>query len=56
MHTQSIEGFWSILKKKLRSKGTNYKNIEGYFGEFLYRKMINNNVFENMIINIKNIY
>ena len=27
-NTQSIEGFWSVIKRKLRKKGTNHGNFE----------------------------
>ena len=39
-HTQNIEAFWSVLKRKLRRHGgTTYGcNFESYFGEFLFRR------------------
>lgn len=39
VHTQSIEGFWSYLKSKLRQRGTNKgNNLDSYFAEILYRR------------------
>ena len=39
IHTQKIEGLWSVLKRWLRSKGTNRKkHLDEYFVEFIYRK------------------
>lgn len=39
-HTQSIEAFWSVLKRKLRIKGgTNYvNNIENLMGDIHYKR------------------
>jgi hypothetical protein len=39
VHTQSVEGFWSVLKRKMRQRGTHKgENLDSYFFEFLYRK------------------
>lgn len=50
-HTQTIEGFWSLLKRKLRvTGGTRYgSSIESYFGDFLYRRGTTENIFEKFI-------
>ena len=53
VHTQNIEGFWSVLKRCLRRKGTNFKgSIEEYFGEILYRKKYGNSCFSSFIEHI----
>jgi hypothetical protein len=39
IHTQNIEGTWSVLKRFLRTKGTNRgRHIQEYIQEFLYKK------------------
>ena len=60
IHTQSIEAFWSVLKRKLRKKGTNKgKELDMYFGEFLYRRQLGENddyIFDCFINDIVNLY
>ena len=57
-HTQNIEAFWSLHKRKLRLRGgTNYRNnIEYYFGEHLYRNLHKFDLFEVMIDRIANYF
>ena len=39
IHTQNIEAFWSVWKRCMRKRGTNYKSsIETYFIEHMYLK------------------
>uniref|UniRef100_A0A0N4ZAA3 DDE_Tnp_IS1595 domain-containing protein n=1 Tax=Parastrongyloides trichosuri TaxID=131310 RepID=A0A0N4ZAA3_PARTI len=37
IHTQNIENLWSILKRFLRKKGTNRKEIMSYINEFAFK-------------------
>lgn len=49
-HTQNIEAFWSVLKRKLRKRGTNFKtSIKDHFGEQILRKKFGKNMFEKFI-------
>ncbi|MEN2500739.1 MAG: hypothetical protein MHMPM18_005195 [Marteilia pararefringens] len=39
IHTQNIEGLWSLLKRFMRRRGLNRRsNIEKYLAEFVFRK------------------
>ena len=57
-HTQTIKGLWSILKRKLRIKGTNHgKKIGYYIAEILYRRKYgenDDNLFNNFIQDLIN--
>ena len=51
-NTQSIEAFWSIIKKNLRKRGTNLGNFEDVqmkIKENLFKKKYRENLFEIMI-------
>lgn len=37
VHTQNIENLWSVLKRFLRKKGTNRKEIVSYINEFAFK-------------------
>lgn len=53
VHTQTIEAFWSVIKRKLRKRGTNHGSGIGYLiGELLYRRKfgINDDEFFNSFI------
>lgn len=55
-HTQSIESFWSLLKRKIRQKGTNHgNNMDKYLTEILYRRLHGKNddiLFDHLITDI----
>ena len=57
-HTQTIEGLWSILKRKLPIKGTIHgKQIGYYIAEILYRRKYgenDDNLFNNFIQDLIN--
>ena len=58
-HTQAIEAFWSVMKRKLRRLGTNYgdlRNVEKKLIANLFKKIHNNSIFEIMLIIIALIY
>jgi transposase-like protein len=56
VHTQSIEGNWSVLKRMLRKKGTNLKgHLDEYLAEMMYRRRYFN-VFEQFIRHVKEKY
>ena len=55
-HTQSIEGLWSVMKRKLRKHGTNRGNTESTFEkiqEDLYKKKFENDLFNQIFIDMK---
>ena len=58
VHTQTIEDFWSIPKRKLRIKGTNHgKDVGYYIAEILYRRKYGENddsLFNSFIQDIIN--
>lgn len=58
IHTQTIESFWSALKKKLRAKGTNIRvHIDEYLLEYMYRKKFRGqDLFEQLILDTNNEY
>lgn len=46
-HTQNVEGFWSVVKRKLRAQGTHHgKSMKRRIYEFLYRKRFGYRCFE----------
>lgn len=58
-NTQSIESFWSVTKRTLRKKGTNYGNfniLECKIKENLFKKQFYNNKMEKMIEIISIVY
>lgn len=58
-HTQAIEAFWSVMKRKLRRLGTNYGNlrsVENKIKANCFKKLHNEHVFEIMLIIISIIY
>ena len=58
-NTQSIESFWSVIKRKFRKKGTNhgnFKNVEKKLIKDLFKKKYKNEIFEKMIFLILIIY
>jgi ISXO2-like transposase domain len=49
IHTQNIEGTWSVLKRFLRTKGTNRgRRIQEYIQEFLYKRLAFN-IFDSIL-------
>ena len=51
-NTQSIESFWSVIKRKLRKRGTNhgsFDNVEKKITKDLFKKKYKNELFEKMI-------
>jgi hypothetical protein len=51
-HTQSIESLWSVVKRKLRRKGTNYGTVgdlKDKVEEDLFKRIYNDQSFERMI-------
>ena len=56
-HTQTIEGFWSHLKRKLRQKGQFKRSrLVKYFAEHIYRKKSPEDVFEQFINDVNEFY
>ena len=58
-NTQSIESFWSVIKRNLRKKGTNYGKfniMQSKIKEDLFKKQFINTKFETMIEIIAFIY
>ena len=50
VHTQNIEGMWSVLKRKLRKKGTHIRPfINEYVLEALFRYQNKENLFDEVI-------
>ena len=58
-NTQSIEAFWSVMKRNLRKSGTNHgqlNNLTEKIKANLFKKKYQDNLFEIMIIIIGIIY
>ena len=56
-HTQTIEGFWSHLKRKLRQKGLCKKRRLGkHISEEVYRKKCKGNVFDQFVKDLNEFY
>ena len=50
IHTQNVEGMWSVLKRKLKRKGTHITPfIEEYIAEVLFRYQNGDRIFEVML-------
>jgi len=57
VHTQTIEGFWSIAKAKYRSmRGTSLKLFPTYLDELMWRRTYNDNPFMEMLYWIRFYY
>jgi hypothetical protein len=57
--TQSIEGFWSVIKRRLRKQGTNRGSRSTVFmkiKEGLYKKKHKTRVFEKIIEDVANLF
>lgn len=58
-NTQSIESLWSVIKRKLRKKGTNhgtFENLEDKINEDLFKKKYNEDTFERMLVLISMLF
>lgn len=57
-HTQNIEAFWSMFKRKLKKcGGEKYgSQIEDYFGQIMYKKLHRSNTFEKFIEDLEFTY
>ena len=58
-HTQTIEGFWSVIKRKLRKQGTNIgseNDILSKIYENQYRKKYSEQCFNKLIEHIALFY
>jgi hypothetical protein len=54
VHTQSIEGHWSVIKRKLRKKGTNLKAyLYEHLCEIIFKREFSMDVFTKMLDLIK---
>ena len=54
-HIQSIDGFWSVLKRKIRKRGIHHGDLEIVFEkiqEDFYKKNYSDYVFETIIKDI----
>lgn len=57
IYTQTIESRWSAMKRQIKRKGTNLTtHIEEYLFEYVYRKKIPVNTFEQLILDINKRY
>jgi len=56
-HTNTIEGLWNQVKKKLkRMSGTFKDKLPGYLDEFNWQRQYPGNRFENMLRHIGELY
>uniref|UniRef100_A0A0K0EA96 DDE_Tnp_IS1595 domain-containing protein n=1 Tax=Strongyloides stercoralis TaxID=6248 RepID=A0A0K0EA96_STRER len=52
IHTQNIENLWSVLKRFLRKKGTNRKEIMSYINEFAFKNNYGIDAFNILLENL----
>ena len=56
-HTNTIEGLWSQVKRKLKAmNGTVRNQLPGYLDEFNWRKVYPGDHFENILADIAEFY
>ncbi|KCZ81605.1 hypothetical protein H312_00929 [Anncaliia algerae PRA339] len=52
--TQTIEGLWSVFKRKFRSRYINQNNdLSLYFAEFAFKRKYKDQAFEKILENLK---